>query len=123
MNMSQYVLTDISIQRFSLVPGFSGHRWGCGTVAQGQHGHREVLGRDRYVAPSPFVRSFNSISPSFSLSRSPLRDARSGSRNVLRLLLCAGFLRTLRPLLGAQRKRVRRSTVKTHLSLCFSCSL
>lgn len=31
------------------LPGFSGHRRGSGTVAEGQHGHCAVVLRDRYL--------------------------------------------------------------------------
>lgn len=40
------------------LPGVSGHRWGSGAVAEGQHGHHKVVHRYRYAAPesrTPFT--------------------------------------------------------------------
>lgn len=47
-----------------------------------------------------------------------LRDTGSNSWNVLRLLLCSGFLWTLRPLLGAKCKRVKQLSKHVTHSCC-----
>lgn len=54
--MPQYIwitVCGLSISHF--LPGLSGHRWGGRTVAEGQHGHHQVLSRDRYTASQSHI--------------------------------------------------------------------
>lgn len=46
---------DVWTQHVSSPPGFGGHRWGSGPMAEGQHGHRAEVLRDRCAASSPHV--------------------------------------------------------------------